>query len=352
MTSFNVENIDVEDFLDCLDIENVSIATESEYRFSCPFSGHSMGDENPSAYMNRETTAFFCHGCHARGNAIDFTSRVLEVSPIKAIRMLRERYQPGAIDPDARNMIEELQKVMDEKSVPPRENVVLPDETIDQFAVDWEQAEYARQKGEGFPATDYILERFRGDWALLEFHKFGYDSFTGRITLPVYDENAGLVGFKARATDDRKPKYLNLGGDRYGFEPFLKNQVVFGLHNVIKRRKANTAPNNLVLCEGEYNAIMLQYYGFNGVSINGSYFGKKQIELIREHADEVILFFDSDSAGRDATRAISQQLRVFMPVYIVDDHDGDPKDMTIVEARHYVEGAQMWQIIDLLELQK
>jgi hypothetical protein len=67
--SFDPSCIDVDDFLDCLDIENVTQATTTELRFSCPFPAHALGDETPSAYMNVETTAFFCHACHAKGNS-------------------------------------------------------------------------------------------------------------------------------------------------------------------------------------------------------------------------------------------------------------------------------------------
>jgi len=91
MPAFDPSNIDVEDFLDCLDIRNVSRATAAEFRFSCPFPGHDNGDENASSYMNEETTAFFCHGCKASGNAVHFTQRVLGISPLEAIRMLKER---------------------------------------------------------------------------------------------------------------------------------------------------------------------------------------------------------------------------------------------------------------------
>lgn len=53
--------IDVLDMLERLDVRNIHPASGgNEANFSCPFSGHAHGDEDPSAYMNVETTAWFC----------------------------------------------------------------------------------------------------------------------------------------------------------------------------------------------------------------------------------------------------------------------------------------------------
>ena len=58
MAPFDPSRIDVEDFLDCLEVRNLSKATEQEWRFSCPLPSHEGTDESPSCYMNAKTTAF------------------------------------------------------------------------------------------------------------------------------------------------------------------------------------------------------------------------------------------------------------------------------------------------------
>jgi DNA primase len=320
--NFDPSCIDVEDFLECLDVRNVQQATAEELRFSCPFPAHMLGDETPSAYMNIETTAFFCHSCHAKGNAIHFTCKALDISPMEAIRMLKQRYSPYGIDPDSRNMREEVLKIMARDPKPLPENPVLDETEILQFAVDWDSAHSAwLRDGEAFPACDYMFERgFTVED--LESWEFGYDEKSSRIVLPVRDERGVLVGFKARAWDGRKPKYLNLGGDQYGWPSFLKNSIVFGID------RAQEVSGHLIVVEGEFNVVAMHRHGYrNTVAINGSYFGPRQIRLLKHYADVVTLFFDSDPAGFDATRALSDELESFMPVYVTPDHDGDPADM-------------------------
>lgn len=327
MGNFEPSCIDVEDFLECLDVQNVQKATAEEVRFSCPLPVHVHGDETPSAYMNIESTAWFCHGCHARGSAIHFTSEVLGITQLESVRMLRQRYLPFGIDPDAIDMEAELRKILFAAEVVPKQNEILAESWVDRYAVDWQLV--SEQYDKAPPSFQYMLDRGFSANTLDEW-EFGYDVESDRILLPVRDEHERLVGFKARATDDRKPKYLNLGGERYGFKPFLKSQIVFGLDRALGE--------DLIIVEGEFNVIALCQQGYeNAVSINGSNPSEKQINLLRSRANKVILFFDSDAAGYDAAKATTKALEKFMPVEIVPDHDGDPADMAEDE---------IWQCLD------
>lgn len=336
MPRFDVTCIDVIDFLDCLNIRNVEKATEREVKFSCPYPAHLKGDESPSAYMNVETTKFFCHSCHAKGDAISFATDLLEVSPIAAIRMLKQRYSPGGIDPDSRCMVEEIRKLIEKVPEIRRENRILPQSVLDKYHVDWHVQLYDHGRYAD-PWAKYIHDRGFSIATLFNW-EFGYSRRHRRITLPVRDENGCLVGIKARALDERKPKYLNLKDEENDIEPYLKNEIVFALDRV------GSIPH-LIIVEGELNAIAMHQMGLqNTVALNGSYFGDRQIQLIKRYAYSATLFFDSDQAGYDATHAVARELLPFMPVSIVPDHEGDPAVMheysikrCINESKPYVE---------------
>jgi DNA primase len=309
---FDPACIEVEDYLDCLDIRNVRRATEKEWQFSCPLPAHVKADENPSAYMNDETTAFFCHSCHAKGNAVSLAAQILGVSPLESTRMLKQRYSPAGIDPDSRSMVEEIRLILEKKPVIKRENVILDESVLDRYRVDWKAHAHT-------PWAKYMWER-GFSVGVLEEWEFGFSSKHNRITLPIRDENGNLVGIKARAMNNRKPKYLNLRDEN--IEPYLKNEIVFALYRVPADR------DHLIIVEGEYNAIAMHYHGYiNTVAINGSYFGDRQMRLIKERAERVTLFFDSDQAGRDATEAVAEALSPYMTIFIAPDHDGDPAQM-------------------------
>ena len=319
MAPFDPEDIDVLDFLDCLGIDNIEEATDTEIRFSCPFPGHSTGDSNPSAYMNAETTAFLCHGCHAKGNAVHFASEALGVSVFEATSLLRERYSPSGIDPFSRSAVDELKKYRERKKKIPKENVILDEKLVNQFLVDWDIVD---RTPEDFilPEFKYILNRGFTIFTLNEW-QFGFDERSRRIVFPVRDEDGNLVGFKARATDKRKNKYLNLGGKDYGWNPFFKNNVVFGMDKAKEYE-------DLIVTEGELNVIMMHQAGWTStVGINGSYFGDRQVKLLKQFADTITIFFDSDPAGFDATRALGESLLPFISVRVCPNHDGDACDM-------------------------
>ena len=338
--SFDPSTIEVEDFLECLDIRNISEATTEEIRFSCPFPNHENGDENASAYMNAETTAFFCHGCKRRGNAVSFTAELLEITPLEAIRMLRERYMPGYLNPDAVDMVEEVRKILNKPPDIEVKQPVLPETAIDRFAVDWERSWH--EVGQGCcPPTDYMFERgFK--WQTLEKWEFGYDKIYDRITFAVRDEDGTLIGFKARAYDDRHPKYLVLGDrpgkpERYGWPCYHTGHVLFGAHRVPKQC------DDLVICEGELNVVALdQKVGVPAVAINGSNFTEQHARIIRRVADGVTIFMDSDHAGNEASKRIQDQLWPHMRVRIVPSHEGDPADMTADEIANCLQEAQSW----------
>ena len=330
MPAFDVSNIDVEDFLECLEIRNVRRATEKEFCFSCPYPSHSTGDETPSAYMNAETTAFMCHSCHARGNAVSFTSDILEVSPIEATRMLRQRYAPGGIDPDSRDMVAEIKKIIAQRIPPKRAvNRILDESVLDEYRVNWTDIwdGYQHHHRSLVDFAEYMIVKRGFSPNVLDDWQFGFDNRTKRITLPVRDEKGNLVGVKARAMDGRKPKYLNFRDQTNDVTSFLKNEVVFGLD-----RARNNDPDydltHMIVVEGEFNVVAMHARNHTHcVSINGSYFGERQMQLLRLYADSVTLFFDTDTAGKDATQAVARELHPFMQVFICPDHWGDPAEM-------------------------
>jgi DNA primase len=337
--------IDVMDFLDCLDIRNATKATEKEIRFSCPLNAHSGGDDTPSAYMNIHTTAFFCHSCHARGNAVTLAASILDVSPIQATRMLKQRYLPGGIDPDSRNMEEEIRNLIAARgSKEKRTNKRVPDALLEAYKYDWKRAwEDATE-----PAN-YLIDQRGFKVSQLNHWGFGYHAEKNRVTLPIRDGEGFIVGIKARAIcDNVKPKYLNLRDDDNGLEAFLKNEIVFGL-DVVLEGDSDGFRDTLILVEGEYNTIaMHEFHGFrNTVAINGSYFGETQMKLIKRHAEKVILFFDTDQAGIDATIAVSDALRPFVDVWIAPDHHGDPMVMHPYAVRRCINEARSLRRLQL-----
>src|SRR5436190_6040017 len=252
---FDPECIDVFDFLECLDIEHDG--GDPNVRFPCPF--HGGVDFNCA--MHRETTAFQCFVCKASGNAISFTEKILEVSPLEARRLLKQRYQTGFIDPDARSVVSEVERILKRKKTVLDEQPSLRDDEVEEFATDWRAAYHAWLEDYGWGGTNYAFERgFSPE--TLEKWEFGYDNWSNRVCFAVRDETGRLLGFKGRAWHSHQhPKYLVLGdrpgkSPHYGWPCYRTGSVVYGLNRARSR--------DLIVCEGELNAVALDQAGYAG----------------------------------------------------------------------------------------
>lgn len=331
---FDVSNVDVEDFLEALEVENVQLATEDEYKFSCPFSGHSHGDQNPSAYMNIETTAWMCHGCHRKGNAVTFLAELETITTLLATRFLQERYGGVSSDPDAYSARVELERLWDKNEKLRAEQQTadepIPEAMAENYSIDWKAVIAALEQDDpgNIPEWgEYILNRGFLASTLTEWD-IGYDDESDRITIPVRDVAGHLVGFKARAwRQSHKPKYLvlkprwptdrNVVAERYHVA-----LNVFGLYRAIE-----AGETHLIVVEGELNAIALWQLGYrNVVALNGSNFSDRHAFLLRNYADKVTVWMDPNDAGYDGILKVVNALSDYMPVDVVPDCEYDAAD--------------------------
>lgn len=310
----DLEQVDVLDFLSALSIRNILDEGE-EAHFSCPFVGHRHGDNTPSAYMNKRTTAFYCWGCKEKGNAIHFLAKYENIGLLKAAHYIQERYCQGFQEPDSPDsLMLELEKMWTDKE---------KNQTYNNSPVD-----YNVRKLSGTP-LNYLLGRGFCQSAI-DFWGLGYDPISDRIAIPVHNHNDRLIGFKARAyKETQTPRYLCLGDknyENYGFKPFNTSQVLFGLNRVLGYWKETKQINGpIIVCEGELNTIALWQHGFrNAVAMCGTNFTEIHTQLLLSYAERIIIFTDNDVPGTKAASDIAEALLPYMEVDIVQDHEGDP----------------------------
>lgn len=342
-----LHKIDIVDLLEGLGMDNISQATGDEIVCSCPFPGHTRGDRKPSLYMNdgskdqSKATVWKCHGCGRAGNAIGLVASLDESSKQKAAQHLRERYAPDWLAPregiakefnDRRLMLKQqaMQQALEELRTIPWDRY----EKL--FGIEWPAGAGASDFA-GTPAG-YMYERgFTSE--TLNTWRIGWDEKSERIVIPVTDEDGNLVGVKGRTTDpDRKPKYLILGDrsdrrtKRYGFKHYEKSLVVFGIDQL----KGSTWA---VFCEGELDVLALHQIGIPAICTGSAHLSDEQARIIRDHLDEVIVLFDTDEAGKNATWGYTDddddvyhpglvyKLERFIGVRVVRDHRYDPSKM-------------------------
>jgi DNA primase len=342
-----LDQIDTREMLEELGVGRIYESSMDELLFSCPFEGHSHGDERPSAYMNNgakslaKNTVWKCHGCGRAGNAISFVAEFQGISRQRATRELRERFAPGWHKPRGGSMRAEFDlrkervKEIEEEKYP--EIPLLDWSQYERFEVDWpsyeddEGADTQYMYGRGFTTSDLT------EW------RIGFDADSDRITIPVCTPEGDLLGVKGRAwSKSVTMKYIILGdtaktirrrGVVYGFEPYLKSQVVFGIDKWGEQR-------TYVWDEGEINVMSWWKMGVPAFATGSAHMSDAQVRIIREYADEVVMFVDPDKAGDTGIWGYEdkdgeyhpgavEKLAPFMRVRIAAPHKQDANDLLV-----------------------
>ncbi|MCF3936570.1 DNA primase [Acuticoccus sp. M5D2P5] len=120
------------------------------------------------------------------------------------------------------------------------------------------------------------------------------DRFRGRLMVPIHDPRGRVVGFGGRTLDGREPKYLNSPET----EHFDKSSLLYNAH---RARGASHRSGRLYIVEGYLDAVALAQAGIEEVVASlGTALTEAQIKLAWQYADEPVLCFDGDKAGRAA----------------------------------------------------
>ncbi|MGY2052778.1 DNA primase [Methylobacterium sp. JK268] len=132
-----------------------------------------------------------------------------------------------------------------------------------------------------------------------------YDHFRDRITFPIRDLRGRVIAFGGRAlAPDAKPKYLNSPETPL----FHKGSVLYNHHAA---RRAAHDTGRVIAVEGYVDVIAMTMGGHpESVAPLGTALTEDQLGLLWRMADEPILCFDGDGAGR---RAAYRALDVALP---------------------------------------
>ena len=287
----------------------------SSYFGLCPF----HNEKSPSFSVSPGRQMYYCFGCGAGGNVFTFIMEYENYSFPEAVKLLAEK--AGVSLPEA-EYSEEVRKKESKRArlleinkeaakyffyqlrsergksgyqyLRSRE---LTDETIKKFGLGFANmtsSDLVRYlKGKGY--EDKLLQ----EAGLASFdEKFGmHDKFWNRVMFPIQDINHRVIGFGGRVMGDAKPKYLNSPETMI----FDKSRNLYGLNLARTSRK-----NNIILCEGYMDVISMHQAGFSqAVASLGTAFTEGQAALLKRYTEEVVLAYDSDSAGITAAlRAI------------------------------------------------
>ncbi len=272
----------------------------------CPF--HS--EKTPSFIVYTDTQSFYCFGCGAGGDVVNFIMRTENLDYVSALETLAKRAGitiPVDGDFNAANRGVTRQRVLQMNLEAAKfYRTMLFDEQIGAKG-----REYLMQRG----LTSAIVKRFglgysppSGKMMTNHLRQLGfkdeeihtayfagkndrgyYDYFRGRVMFPIIDVSGNVVAFGGRVLDDSKPKYLNTSNT----PAFIKGKTLFAL-NYAK----NYCSEHLILCEGYLDVISMHQAGFQcAVATLGTAITPDHARIIKKYTSKVILSYDSDEAG-------------------------------------------------------
>jgi len=124
---------------------------------------------------------------------------------------------------------------------------------------------------------------------IIDHFKFGYGEFYGRhwITLPIYNREGDSAFLKLR----RDPADEG-GPDKFKVYPSGSNTTIFGWENL------DSNSDMVVICEGEYDRILLLQNGIPAITSTGGAgtFKKEWLEYLKE-LKRIYVCYDKDEAG-------------------------------------------------------
>ncbi len=320
----------------------------------CPF--HS--EKTPSFNVNGPRQIYHCFGCGVGGDVFSFVMRMEGLSFPEAVRRLAERV--GV------EIGEEAPTPEEERRRTERDRLLR----ISEVACDF----YHRlllEEPEGAPGRRYLRQRgYQGDmvrefrlgfapdrWEALSSHLAGkgfdpkwardvlgltrqgktgrgdFDLFRKRLLFPIQDSRGQVVAFGGRVLDDSLPKYINSPESPI----YHKGRILYGL---FQAKEAMRRGGEGIVVEGYFDQLALYRAGIrNVVATCGTALTADHARLLKRYCQRLLLFFDQDAAGRQATfRAMDALVAEGLNANVVELPAGEDPDSFL--RRHSVEELQ------------
>ena len=314
----------MDDFYSRVDIVQVVSAyvplkkNGSRYWGLCPF----HHEKTPSFSVNGEQNLYYCFGCKAGGNVVQFVEEMEHLTYREAVEYLaRQIHMPipeTQEDPDYERRRSQRERLLDANKaaarwyhaqlwLPENQRILdylhkrgLDDGTIRKFGLgaapeEWDALTRALEQ------QGYTQDELRLAGLTVVKQETRFDMFRNRAIFPIIDAQGQILGFGGRAMGDAQPKYLNTSDTPV----FNKRKGVYAANLLRKQRDLK----RVILVEGYMDVVALIQHGVNGVVATlGTALTNEQARLLKRYAPEIWVSYDGDSAGQ---HAIMRALEIF-----------------------------------------
>lgn len=314
----------MDDFYSRVDIVQVVSAyvplkkNGSRYWGLCPF----HHEKTPSFSVNGEQNLYYCFGCKAGGNVVQFVEEMEHLTYREAVEYLAKQiHMPipeTQEDPDYERRRSQRERLLGANKaaarwyhaqlwLPENQRILdylhkrgLDDGTIRKFGLgaapeEWDALTRALEQ------QGYTQDELRLAGLTVVKQETRFDMFRSRAIFPIIDAQGQVLGFGGRAMGDAQPKYLNTSDTPV----FNKRKGVYAANMLRKQRDLK----RVILVEGYMDVVALIQHGVNGVVATlGTALTNEQARLLKRYAPEIWVSYDGDSAGQ---HAIMRALEIF-----------------------------------------
>jgi len=312
------------------------------YKGLCPF----HQEKTPSFMVDEQKQIFHCFGCGEGGNIYTFIMKIEKLNFPEAVKLLANK--AGVQLP--------VYEKQNNKSIQEKELIFR----LNGITADYYQKNLFSPQGKR--ALNYLLKRNFSEEIIKKFY-LGYalpgfehlvhfltskkigqkelfkaglafrssktggilDYFRDRIIFPIFNLQGKIIAFGGRVLDEKLPKYLNSPETPV----YYKAKNLYGL---FQAKQSIRQKNQVIIMEGYTDVLIAHQFGFdNAVASLGTALTGQQISLLKRFADEILIAFDSDSAGKSATlRSLGLVKKAGLAVKIVYlPPDSDPADIIL-----------------------
>ena len=340
----------------------------------CPF----HDEKTPSFTVSSTRKTFYCFGCHEKGDAIDFIRKMEGKSFVEAVQELasrsgvnipREDVSPNEVMKlkrrrDAKEKalkINEIAAAFYQKMLMSSQGVAarkyLKSRNLDKSAAEQFRLGYAPDswdaltshlREKGVPA--YYAERLglvnmkrqarehehnrknegenskssrRASLSTRTHHDF----FRGRLMFPIMGASGEVIGFSGRLLDPDADirKYVNSPETPV----FHKAESLYGVHLARQQMRRS---GRAILVEGNLDVVRMHSAGYKEtVAPLGTSLTDAHINMLMRFSQKVVLLFDGDKAGKEASRRAARTLvKMGQDGWVAILPDGQDPDTCIV----------------------
>lgn len=278
------------------------------YKGLCPF----HAERTPSFMVSRSKQIFHCFGCGAGGDIVTFIMKHDNLSFGDALRLIAKKAGVPIPEPSLGRTVSarkhSILRANEEavqfyarmlRSTPIAMSYLekrgILDDTIRRFRIGY-APEQKNSLVEHLRRTGFSDAVIAGAGLAIAEGRGYRDWFRGRIIFPIWNIRGDVIAFGGRIMGTSQPKYINTPET----EVFKKSETLFGINfakEEIRRSKF------ALIVEGYLDVTMCHQHGLtNAVAPLGTALTTRHAAILKALADNVILVFDGDDAGRAAAR--------------------------------------------------